>query len=191
MNEDTSFNLFQEGLRSYIEALAAIRGFYREVYSVSKAVLEDNFEDLGRNLRRKLERDWIEPYVSPAGRDLLDRWDGNWAWVAARLSAGDLCYGYFGLHWRGEDGQPPTAWAVVDFQIHNGALFRALSQQFRDLAGERIIPYRPYKELMIWEPIGPGNASSFSDKLDSVTKEWIGLWGRIQPDALPTPPRGG
>jgi hypothetical protein len=189
MNQDTDLSLFQEGFQSYIDALAAIKEFNRAAYSRSRKVLEANSDDLERNLRRRLERDSVTLYVSPAGAS-LDTWDGTWAWVAAKVPARDLCTGYFGLCWRGEGGEPPKPGAFVDFDFWGleKPLFNTFLQHLKSLAGERILP--PYgRELKIWESIDPANAASFSDTLDAITKEWIALLGQIPAEDYPTSPQ--
>ena len=189
MNQDANLNLLREGLQSYIDALTAIREFNRAVYSISRKVLDANVDDLERNLRRKLQRDSVALYVSPAGAS-LDTWDGTWAWVAAKVPAQDLCTGYFGLSWRGEGGEPPKPGATVDFEFSglDRPHFNTFSQHIKSLAGERILP--PYgRELKIWESIDPANAASFSDTLDAITKEWIALLGQIPAEDYPTSPQ--
>jgi hypothetical protein len=188
MNRDTNLNLFEEGLRSYVDALGAMKEFYREAYSRSRKVLDANLDDLGRNFRRRLERDSVALYVSPAGTN-LDAWDGTRAWVAAKLPVRDLCDGYFGVCWRVDDGEPPRPGAVVDFDFWRlqRPLFITLSQHLRSFAGEKIL-LPSGKQVMIWEAVDPVNAGSFADTLDSITKEWIALLGRIPSEAFPVPP---
>ncbi len=47
MDQDTNLNLFQEGVKGYLDALVAIKEFCREVLSRSRRVLEANIDNLG------------------------------------------------------------------------------------------------------------------------------------------------
>ena len=189
MNQNANFNLLQEGLQSYVDALLAIREFCREVGSKSRRVLEANVDDIQQILHRELRADSMTDFVSP--NCLAPAvWDGTWAWATAKLSVPDLCDIYVGLLWRVEANGIPRPGVVVDFAFYDRQLFVKLSQLLRDLAGERVQPTKTYKELMIWEPIDPANAENFTDRLAAITKEWVDLLRKIPPEVLPAPRRG-
>ncbi len=184
MDEDTNLNLFQEGLQSYFDALAAINEFQCEVHSRSRQVLEANFDRLGEALHANLERDLISNFVGPT----WGSWDGTYAWIAAKLAVRDLGNVYLGLHWRAEDGKPVGPGVAVDFELWQTRVFRPLSQKLRSLAGDRMLaPFQ--RELTIWEPLDPVNAVSFGETLNSILKEWIELWSKIPPADYQTPPK--
>jgi hypothetical protein len=176
-----AFNLFQEGLESYLEALGALRGFCQEVLSKSRTVLQANLGDLAVALHRQLELTSVTDYVWPPTLVVPADWDGTIAWIAAKLPVRDLCNFYLGLLWRAKEGSVPEPGAVAAFEVYPKATFNVVSERIRSLAGDRVELNRRYNEIFIWQQFGPSNAANFSEALESIMREWIGLWHRVPP----------
>lgn len=176
MDKAKSFALFHQGLRSYVDALSAIRQFCGEVCSESMSVLEANLEGLRQTLQCEIQPG--TPNVRPNCIDPID-WDGMEAWAMARVEAQDLCGIYAGLYWQVKNGAEPTPGVCVSLRFNKIQLFEATGERLRKVAGDRIQSYRPSKELWIWEPIDPTDADEFTDRLDRITKEWIKLLRQI------------
>jgi hypothetical protein len=184
MDKKENFEVFKEGLRSFLDAMSAIREFCDEVYSVSRSVLEANLNDLRQTLQREIQSDWITTHVRPNCVDPID-WDGMTASAMARVDAQDLCRIYVGIYWQAENAAELKPGTYVGLEFHGGVpLFLATLEHLRRVAGDRIKSYRPWKELWIWEPIDPTDAAEFGDRLDRIMKEWIKLLRQIPPEVF-------
>ena len=169
MNVEDNLEFFQEGLRSYMDAMRALGQFRQEVKKKAERVLTSNLQELGRALGAPLEREKRDIYAYPAG--LTNLRETEW-WVTTRLRVPQFeCH--FGLVWL-EEGSEILLFALGGFWFSDAG--------FRDRAKQAL----GGGDSALWESSGGGlylrerltleEAASFEKKLENILRKWIELW---------------
>ncbi len=85
VNKQTAMDsLIREGIPSYLDAVFALSRFKRRVTDVAVEVLKARLPELASAIGMQgLQPDSVWPYYNPDG--MKNAWDGNWAWLTARI----------------------------------------------------------------------------------------------------------
>ena len=171
MTPERDFEFFQEGLRSYMDAMLALGQFRQEVQQKAEGVLRRNLQELGQALQVPLEGAGQILYVNPSNPS---NFNGTFTWITTRLEVQQFRYILFGLLWLETEGNI-TLFVTGGFWFSN----RRVRDKARQAFGGDSALWDDYEGLYLRERLTPEEAASFETKLDDVVKKWIELWRRV------------
>lgn len=165
-------DLLNEGVNSYLDALVAIREFRREVQSRTRKVVEYRLDELSGVMGVSLKRDQIVKHINPDG--IPDNFDGNWAWIAARIKIIDPlpldCY--FGMFFRRDEKDQTSAIAMMS---PSKDVFQKIWVKCKEIGESKL--KETYKgEIAFLDKILPGEMNHFEEKLNEMIDLWVKVW---------------
>jgi hypothetical protein len=167
---EDNLEFFQEGLRSYMDAMLALGQFRQEVKKRAERVLTSNLPELQRALGITLQHERQEIYVYPTSPT---NFSATSVWITTRLLAPQFQLVLFGLRWREIDGET-VLFVVGGFWFGSAAVRERARQAF---GGDNELSDDD-GGLYLQERLTPEEAASFEGKLENIIRKWIELWRR-------------
>ena len=175
-------NLLREGAVSYLDALFALHRFQRMVTDIAVEVLKARLPEFASAVGiQGLRSDDVWPYYNPSGAE--NEWDGNWAWLTARIWVPEPWSGRCHLGLRFDRGEDENSTARVTFMCGEGrvAVFTKLKSAFQDR--EFYFTDVDSRECGFhWKLENPTAVQNeFQKMMDYVVSVWsqLGGWNRL------------
>lgn len=164
--------LVEDGLGSYLDALAAVREFQNEIIKRSRSALEKKITDLSKAMGISVDRGDIVGYITPVSNK---EGFGDWGWVVVTFSKAPM-YCYFGLRFE-RDGSKcvqsidvsmwPAKASQRDFLLEH---CKNVSRDFDNYDGNNI---------GLFMPISKDEINNFEAKLQELIDKWIEVWKEV------------
>lgn len=163
--------LLIEGIKSYPQALVAIREFRDALEAICRDAVRDNLP-LIANSMDIIPLDEIEPDTWPTK---ISACDGKWAKVGVRMkirNGGQMELGY-SVEWN--DGTPCLV-ASIWFS-ENETADRALAALKRGVPGVQADVQK--KQVYLWKNLTPSEVGEIRETMVELIQEWSGAWRQI------------
>ncbi|MBI3665507.1 MAG: hypothetical protein HY236_04660 [Acidobacteria bacterium] len=171
---DARHQFMETGASTYLEALAAVGKFQREVWEACSSVFKERAKELGDALGQPVDAGEISIHQWPGQ---LLKFDGFYAILGAKVQLRQVATLYCYVWWGYEDSAEAFVRAVVAVYAEAAEVRKKLLSSFRAEAKSRIKD--DSGEIYLQEPIPPDEFPNLQQKLNDLLTEWIGLWKKI------------
>lgn len=163
--------LLIEGIKSYPQALVAIREFRDALEALCRDVVRDNLALITDSMTM-IPLDEIEPDSRPAK---ISECDGKWATVGVRMrvrNGGPIELGY-SVEWN--DGTPCLVASIQFSESETADL--ALATLKRGVPGIQAAVHK--KQAYSWRDLTPSDVREMREKMVELIQEWSGAWRQV------------
>jgi len=173
-HDETREQLLSEGLRSYFEALCAIKEFQDEIAAACVEILSDRIPEIAKALGKDIDAKRIEASpVRPAHQE---------AWLGALLPRDPAPWDFhLGLYWNVGDLNTGRVRASVSVEIDTKKELEKYLNVCRN-AGIRRPPssysYSGSYGAEFGEDMQPSDFAVVREKLKELLGEWIQVWSK-------------
>ncbi len=162
---------FVSGLKSYVEALLALREYRKLVCDMSRKLLEKRIQAFADSIGQNISKNDIGDYVDPDG--IPEGYDAWGAWIAVRVVACSPQI-YFGMTFGLDDGRYIPYATIMMSTSYKDELYSRLCEACDTIADEisGVESEHNYeKEVSLSIPIK--NPDDFQSKLETLCDYWI------------------
>jgi len=167
----------ETGARFYLQGMAAMAKFQRQVHEVCQRVLTKRLTELGKAVGQPLDASQIKVSAYPAKAEDQITSDGTSASFGVKLLQKGLGTFYLYVWWRYADSETPLVSAVASVYCHRGDVRTKLLSSFKRASGGRIQDEEG--EHWMEEIIAPTDFPDLEQKLDAPMSDWIRIWTQI------------
>lgn len=158
-------DLFLKGADRYLDGLAAVKAFEREVQRTCTEVYERHAVELAKQMG--LEAAECEPYSEPEPEE-------RYAEIGVSRPAQKDCSFWLYLLWDEVEGGKTRVQGAISLGLYHKSLRNKLYERFRQENSRcRVTKYDTY-QLMLTKPIKPDELGSAGKILDDLMLEWLG-----------------
>jgi hypothetical protein len=171
----------QEGLRSYPDALIAVREFQNEIQERCRAILRRRVVELERALGLPSAPSQVKPYAwgnDPSKVNLRECVELGAQWQTAGLN--NLYLGFYAsLGWRSEDDIQIEHYASASLETDHKPLITAVLQRLEREGRQDFESHLTYGYMSLFETTSPDDPEACLGKVDTMVLKWITLWDEI------------
>jgi len=158
-------DLFLRGAERYLDALAAVEAFEREVQRTCTEVYQRNAPELAKQMG--LDAAECEPYSEPEPEE-------RYAEVGVSRPAQKDCIFCLYLLWDETEGGKPRIQGAISLSLYHKGLRNKIYERFRQENPRcRVAKYDTY-QLMLTSLMKPDELGSAGRILDDLVLEWLG-----------------
>ena len=164
--------LVENGLGSYLDALAAVREFQKEIIKRSRRALEEKLNDLSKAMGIPVDRGEIANYITPvSNKEEL----GEWGWGVVTFSK-EPVYCYFGLRFERENSKCVTN-VDVSMWTYKASQRDFLLKYCKDVSPDFDNDYG--NSIGLFMPISKKEINNFEEKLEDLIDKWVEVWKKV------------
>jgi hypothetical protein len=173
MNErDTAAReLLEEGLRSYVRALAAIRTFKTEAVKGCRTVLEEGLPILSRSLGVSATKAAVIEELDPSD---IQKFGEDWAWIGVGIQlVPEKLWFSVGIYLDDTRDTRERVQAYAGFYTARKDTMKSLFRSLAELRGKAFVPDEEDYAVHAVEPVREDALASYQDALRTAMKRWL------------------
>jgi hypothetical protein len=169
--------LLDEGLMSYLKAVAALRTFRQEVFQSCRAIVEREMPRIERALKQNIPPSSLIEYSEPSGRGEAFL-DPDYAWLGVTFDLPKAGSFYAGMGWWPDaDGSTPHPRVSATLWLEGQSKARRFGSVLTGQSSKMISGPEPGEsELVVERRVLPQTSRSLEKALEGCLGVWINVW---------------